>query len=96
MSDEIGVDVAFSPRAGVVDVLALRLPHGSRVVDALRASGIDTADAERPVGVWGKPCTLDQLLRDGDRVELYRALLIDPKDARRTRQRQQKLSGSRR
>ena len=35
------------------------------------------------VGVWGKVRSPDQLLRDGDRVELYRALQADPKDARR-------------
>ena len=35
------------------------------------------------VGVWGKVRALDYLLRDGDRVELYRALEADPKDARR-------------
>ena len=42
------------------------------------------------IGVWGQLRPLDHVLRDGDRVEIYRALLIDPKDARRVRHRSQK------
>jgi putative ubiquitin-RnfH superfamily antitoxin RatB of RatAB toxin-antitoxin module len=41
------------------------------------------------VGVWGKVRPLDFALRDGDRVELYRPLQADPKDARRDKARQQ-------
>jgi putative ubiquitin-RnfH superfamily antitoxin RatB of RatAB toxin-antitoxin module len=40
--------------------------------------------------VWGQLRTLDHVLRDGDRVEVYRELLIDPKDARRLRHRGQR------
>lgn len=95
---EVAVEVAHSPRTGVVEVIALRLPPGSVVADALRRSGFDNwlAAGAPAIGVWGRPCRSDQPLRDGDRIELYRPLQIDPKDARRTRQRMQQLSGSRR
>lgn len=88
------VSVAYSPRAGVVDEVEVRLADDARVSDALRASGllgrhpqIDLA-AQR-VGVWGKVVALDAPLRDRDRVEVYRALTVDPMEARRLRQRRQ-------
>lgn len=45
--------------------------------------GIDLTTT--PLGVFGKPCTQDTLLREGDRVELYRPLVNDPREARRNR-----------
>lgn len=36
-------------------------------------------------GIWGKKCALEQILQDGDRLELYRLLRVDPKTARRRR-----------
>ncbi len=73
---------------------ALTLPAGSTIAEALAASGIgahlearnlpiDLAQAR--VGIFGKLKTPDTLLRDGDRVELYRPLQADPKDSRRRR-----------
>lgn len=64
----------------------LRLPAGSTVEDAITASGlrerlVDTAG----VGVHGRLCAPTQLLHDGDRIELYRPLIIDPKERRRRR-----------
>jgi putative ubiquitin-RnfH superfamily antitoxin RatB of RatAB toxin-antitoxin module len=85
------VSVAFSPRAGVVDEVALQLPGGATVGDALAASGLQARHpqvdlAVLPAGVWGALCERSQRLRDRDRVELYRALQVDPKEARRRRQ----------
>ena len=37
------------------------------------------------LGVWGRKCALEQVLQAGDRVEIYRPLLVDPKVARRER-----------
>jgi putative ubiquitin-RnfH superfamily antitoxin RatB of RatAB toxin-antitoxin module len=39
----------------------------------------------QPVGIYGKKKTLDTLLRDRDRIEIYRPLVADPKDSRRKR-----------
>lgn len=88
------ISVAYSPRAGEVDEVNLRLEPGATVADALRASGLQArhpgvALDSLPVGVWGAFCRRDDLLRDRDRVELYRPLQVDPKEARRRRQRAQ-------
>ncbi|MBA3253266.1 MAG: RnfH family protein [Burkholderiaceae bacterium] len=74
---------------GVEDVSEVRVPPGSTVRDAIGAAQIharrpeltDTTDA----GIWGRRCSLDQPLTQGDRVELYRPLTIDPMEGRRAR-----------
>jgi putative ubiquitin-RnfH superfamily antitoxin RatB of RatAB toxin-antitoxin module len=84
------VSVVFSPRAGEVDEVELRLPSGATVADALRESGMQGRHPSHdltaiPVGVWGAFCERGDTLRDRDRVELYRPLRVDPKEARRQR-----------
>ena len=91
----IGVSVVYSPGAGRVDEVTLALPQGATVLEALRASGLlerhPQIDLSRQrVGVWGKVQALDAPLRDRDRVEVYRALQVDPMEARRQRQRRQR------
>ncbi len=91
--DVLLIEVAWSPQAREALLVTLKLPAGSRVRDALRESGVaDTIDAAAmpPVGIWGKVCTLDDPLRDRDRVELYRPLKVDPKEARRQRYQSQR------
>lgn len=61
---------------------------GASVADALRLSGIEerfpeVSFDELQVGIWGKPVERTQALRDGDRVEVYRPLEMDPREARR-------------
>lgn len=85
---ELRVSVAFSPRAGEVDEVQLHLPPGATVADALRESGMQSRHPEHalgamPVGIWGAFCDRNDVLRDKDRVELYRPLRVDPKEARR-------------
>ena len=89
----LSVVVAYSPRAGQVDEVALSLAAGATVADALHASGLmqrhPTLDlTSLRVGVWGKLRQVSDELRDHDRVELYRPLTVDPKEARRLRYRQ--------
>lgn len=83
------VEVAYSPRAGEVDLVALQLPPGSTLADALHASGLTVKhaldEATLRVGIWCKPKELSSPLRDRDRVEIYRPLRVDPKEARRQR-----------
>lgn len=88
------VVVAYSPGPRQVLEWELQLPEGATVRDAVAASGWQQAcpgaDAQRAdVGVWGRRCTPDQPLHEGDRVEIYRGLLVDPKVARRERFRKQ-------
>lgn len=94
-SAELRVSVVFSPRAGEVDEVELRLEPGATVADALRASGMPSRHpqfdlAALPVGIWGAFCDRGDVLRDRDRVELYRPLRVDPKEARRQRHQAQR------
>jgi putative ubiquitin-RnfH superfamily antitoxin RatB of RatAB toxin-antitoxin module len=71
-------------------VLPVLVPAGSTLRDAVVASGLLTQepslDAGRlDLGVFNRPRPADTLLRAGDRVEVYRPLTIDPKEARRVR-----------
>jgi uncharacterized protein len=97
----LAVKVAYSPYAGAVDEAALAVPHDAVLLDALRSSGvlerhpeIDLCSAR--VGIWGRLRALDAPLRDGDRIEIYRPLQVDPMEARRLRQRRQQATCSRR
>jgi putative ubiquitin-RnfH superfamily antitoxin RatB of RatAB toxin-antitoxin module len=88
------VIVMYSPAPRQVLEWELLLPDGATVRDAVLASGWRAAGAGQPVdamevGIWGRRCSLGQVLRDGDRVEVYRPLLVDPKVARRERFRKQ-------
>ena len=65
------------------------LPDGATVADALRASELerefDLDASALAVGIWSRPVARQTPLRDGDRVELYRSLQVDPKESRRRR-----------
>ena len=68
----------------------LTLPAGSTVEQAILASEVLQRHAEidltsAKIGVYGKLKTLDTILKQGDRVEIYRPLQADPKDSRRRR-----------
>lgn len=67
----------------------LELPAGSTVEQALSASGAEQALADETLsgrcGIFGQLVEGDHRLHDGDRLELYRPLLADPRDARRAR-----------
>ena len=88
---DLAVDVVFAPCAGEAFVRHLSLPPGSCVRDAITRSGLGT---EHPEAAWQEPGNLgifsrvvrpEHLLRDGDRVEVYRALTLTPMQARRLR-----------
>ena len=64
-------------------IVSLVLPEGATVADALSRSGMKFDPAR--IGIFGEPATGDTRLADGDRVEVYRPLEIDPKEARRRR-----------
>jgi hypothetical protein len=88
------VEVAYSPQPRVVDQVLLSLPAGSTVADAVQASGLlarhGLADAAGlGLALWGRAVDASATLRDRDRVELLRPLLVDPKEARRLRYRSQ-------
>lgn len=83
----LSITVVVASAPGAAEECELRLPEGATVDDALRASanaGLQVP-AQAAVGIWGRVVRRDQVLREGDRVELYRALAVDPKVARRQR-----------
>lgn len=91
---QLNVSVVYSPRAGEVDEVQLSLAAGATVAEALQHSGLSQRHAgldlgAAPMGIWGVLCRRDDVLRDGDRVEVYRPLQVDPKEARRQRYRSQ-------
>lgn len=63
----------------------VELPQGACVGDALKAAAIEQAGQAAGVSVFGVQASLRTLLHEGDRVELLRPLLTDPKQARRRR-----------
>ena len=84
------VTVVYSPAAREVREVALLVEPGATVSSALRRSGLldqfpEIAGASLPMGIWGRKAPPDQLLRDQDRIEIYRPLKVDPKVARRAR-----------
>lgn len=88
----VQVVAASGPRQCVE--ASLSLPAGARVQDAVRAAQAlpqfaGLALASMPVGVWGRKAGAMQDLHDGDRLEFYRRLQVDPKVARRQRFAQQ-------
>jgi uncharacterized protein len=68
-------------------VVKLSLPAGSTVLDAVVGAGLP---AEGSYGIFGRRVSAQARLREGDRVELYRPLFEDPKEARRRRARRRR------
>ena len=79
------ITVAASLALGQTREWSLTLPAGATVADALQACGLDPADTGYAPAIWGRGTTAQQALEEGDRVEWCRALLVDPKVARRQR-----------
>ncbi|MEY4652780.1 MAG: hypothetical protein RI884_1361 [Pseudomonadota bacterium] len=94
MADALGslrVTVAYSPGPRQVLQWEVTLEPGATVRDALARCGLFEAFAalgaqtSLPLAVWGRAVQPTQALRDQDRVEVLRPLLVDPKVARRER-----------
>jgi len=91
-TDELSVEVVYAAAPHDVRSVEMRLRPGATLADALRESRLLDGLAAHEVdalkaSVWGRVAPLDAALRDGDRVELTRGLLVDPKEARRQRYR---------
>lgn len=88
------VEVAFA-RADQQRLVVVQVNVGSTLRAAIERSGILREFPEinldqQKVGIFSKPAKLDQVLRPGDRVEIYRALVANPKEARKKRAAQKK------
>ena len=88
MAETIQIEVAYAePDRQFLRRVAVS--NDATVADAIVASGLEVEfgiDASAlATGIWSHPAARDALLADGDRVELYRPLKADPKEARRRR-----------
>ncbi|MFM2035149.1 MAG: hypothetical protein RL459_414 [Pseudomonadota bacterium] len=86
----IHISLVWSPESRQVIELALPLKSGTTVAEALSRSEViellvNTDPTSLEVGVWGRRVERQQVLQDGDRLEIYRPLKVDPKVARRER-----------
>jgi putative ubiquitin-RnfH superfamily antitoxin RatB of RatAB toxin-antitoxin module len=86
----ITVTVIYSPGPRKVQELELTMAEPCSVLKALQQSSLlasypEINNPQILLGVWGRKAPLSQLLRDHDRVEVYRPLRVDPKVARRER-----------
>ena len=79
----IRVEVVYATREHA-DTVTVELPQGATVRDALQAAGMKEGVA---LGIFGRRVAADTRLAHGDRVEIYRPLLLDPKERRRERAR---------
>jgi hypothetical protein len=88
MADALDIEVAYAEPARQF-LRRITLAAGATIADAIAASGLEGelgVDASSlATGIWSKPKPRDTVLTDGDRVELYRILSADPKEARRLR-----------
>lgn len=89
MSNDILVEVAYAlPQQQLI--IQLKLPEGTTAEQAVQRSGIlqkfpEIDLAQNKLGIFGKLVKSDTALRERDRVEIYRALIADPKEVRRQR-----------
>ncbi len=82
----LDVKIVYKPLDKKEVSLQINIKAGGTVLDALNHSGIyhDFPEADGlQVGIFSKRVTLDRLVQAGDRIEIYRPLLISPKERRR-------------
>ena len=94
MPEEILVEVAYALAEKQV-IISIQVPTKFNVKQAIEKSGIlkkfSSIDlSKNKVGIFGKKTKLDHLLKDRDRIEIYRPLILDPKEMRRKRAAKQK------
>lgn len=91
MADVLTIEVVYAlPQQQ--ELIAVQLPRGSTLAQAVVQSGLlaqypELSLERTAVGIFGRQCAADTVLEDGDRVELYRPLQVDPKARRRRRAR---------
>ncbi|HEY8158576.1 MAG TPA: RnfH family protein [Methylobacter sp.] len=85
----VNVEVAYA-KPEEQAIVELNIPEDATVEAAIKASGLlerfpEIVSSELNAGIFGAACKLDQPVREGDRIEIYRPLVHDPKEARRQR-----------
>jgi putative ubiquitin-RnfH superfamily antitoxin RatB of RatAB toxin-antitoxin module len=89
MAEILNIEVCYA-LSGKQEIVRLKLPVGATVQQALEASGLLAKYPEidlkkNKFGIFAKLSKVDSVLRDQDRVEIYRPLIADPKEVRKQR-----------
>lgn len=89
MAESIQLEVTYA-KPDRQEIVSLKLPEGSTIQQAIEASGLlqrhpDIDLAKTKVGIYGKLSRMDTVVRERDRVEIYRPLIADPKEVRKQR-----------
>lgn len=97
MADKITIELAYA-LPDRQTLFELEIDGDLTVQQAIEQSGIldkhsDINLAENKVGIWSRTCKLNASLRDGDRIEIYRPLIADPKEVRKRRAEKAKEEG---
>lgn len=87
--NKIRIEVAYASQQEQ-KLISLSVPAGTTIAAAIEQSGIvdlfpEIDMTKNKVGVFSQMRSLDELVNDGDRIEIYRPLIIDPKEARRAK-----------
>jgi len=85
--ENVTVEIVFAT-VNRQELLEIEVPSGSTVGQVVRRSGIDKLFPDYEfehctLGVWGNVVQADHRVDEGDRIEIYRALNIDPRETRR-------------
>jgi putative ubiquitin-RnfH superfamily antitoxin RatB of RatAB toxin-antitoxin module len=91
----IRVEVVYAASPARQSLIGLEVAAGTTVAQAVELSGIkaehpDIVILDTRVGIFGRPVALNAVLEEGDRVEIYRSLRADPKEARRRKVRRRR------
>lgn len=94
---QIAIEVVYAIPAKQL-ILEVVVEQGTTVEQAIMSSGIQKRFPEidlvkNKVGIWNRTCKLSDTPRDGDRIEIYRPLIADPKEVRRRRAEKAKEEG---
>ncbi|MCC2615314.1 RnfH family protein [Aestuariibacter halophilus] len=98
MTDQqISVEVAYA-LPDKQSLLTVVVEKGCSVEDVIKASGVlrrykDIDLSVNKVGIWNRTCKLSDTPKDGDRIEIYRPLIADPKEVRKRRAEKAKQEG---
>lgn len=89
MAEMLNIEVCYAQSARQ-ELVRVKLAEGATLQQALEASGLLAKYPEidlkkNKFGIWNKLSKADAVLRDKDRVEIYRPLIADPKEVRKQR-----------
>lgn len=90
MADVVEIVVAYAAEPGHELIVGLKVAANATLSEAVEASGLLSRHPEinwslARLGVWGKTKRADTLVCEGDRIEIYRALVVEPNAARLAR-----------